>query len=58
MMKTIGRLVPLPPDPDLMCDECEHKVATWIGLTFQGTYYEPSEHVVLCDEHGGSDETT
>ena len=56
MMKTIGRLVPLPPDPDLMCDECEHKVATWIGLTFQGTYYEPSEHVVLCDEHGGSDE--
>ena len=53
MQKIIGGLVPLTPDIDIMCDECETKVASWIGLVFQGTYYEPSEHVVLCDEHGG-----
>ena len=52
--KVIGGLNHLIPDIDVMCDVCEAKVATWVGLTFQGTYLEPPEYVVLCDEHGGS----
>ena len=56
MMKTIGGLEPLKPDPNVLCELCEMKVATWIGLTYRGTSMEPAEYIYLCDEHGGSDE--
>ncbi len=56
MQRTLRGLDPLTPDDDVLCEVCEFKVATWIGLTFRGTQLEPPEYVVLCDEHGGSDE--
>ncbi len=55
IQKVIGGLNSLTPDIDVMCDVCEAKVATWVGLTFQGTYLEPPEYVVLCDEHGSNE---
>ena len=52
----INGLNPLTPDPDVLCEECEVKVATWKGMTYRGTYLEPPEYVYLCDEHGGDDD--
>ncbi len=53
--KTIGGLDPLKPDIDVLCEVCEHRVATWKGLTYRGTSFEPPEYIYLCDEHGGSE---
>ena len=56
MMKIIGGLAPLKPDPDVLCDVCDEKVAKWKGMTYRGTSLEPAEYVYLCDECGGNDE--
>ncbi len=52
----INGLNPLTPDPDVLCEECEVKVAKWKGMTYRGTYLEPAEYIYLCDEHGGRDD--
>ena len=56
MVTTIRGLEPVKPDPYVLCEVCDEKVATWVGLTYRGTSWEPPEYVVLCDEHGGSNE--
>ena len=56
MMQTIRGLDPLKPDSEVLCEVCEDKVATWVGLSYRGTSMEPAEYIDLCDEHGGSDE--
>ena len=56
MVNTIRGLDPLKPDVNVLCEQCEVKVAMWIGLTYRGTSMEPAEYIYLCDEHGGSDE--
>lgn len=53
--RVIGGLRAMSPDPGIMCEQCDEQIATWIGLTFQGTQLEPPEYVVLCDEHGGDE---
>lgn len=54
--RVINGIAPLKPDVDVLCEECEEKVAMWIGMTYRGTSLEPPEYIYLCDEHGGSDE--
>jgi len=56
MIQTVRGLDPLKPDPDVLCEECEVKVAMWVGLTFRGTQEEPPEYIYLSDEHGGDDD--
>lgn len=55
MQRVLNGLDPMKPDPDIMCEECDEQIATWIGLVFRGTQLEPPEYIVLCDEHGGDE---
>jgi len=50
MSRTIGGLNELTPDDGILCDNCDEKVATWVGLTFRGTQLEPAEYVQICDD--------
>ena len=57
MQKIIGELNRMHPlDTEGMCEVGDEKPATWFGCTFQGTTLEPPEYIILCDEHGGSDD--